>query len=463
MTWEDDTAYLQFLLLAVSPERPRMKIPKPTKHLVFQGGGGKGLAYIGALRTLEKDVSLRLTDLVGVAGASAGAITALLVACRLPIGDRAKDPANRLSITRCVDNAEFELLLEDVVPGRWRIVTKNGPTTRCRPPGDTKPLMPLDAVVEFVQRNMHQITLSEAIEGVKLALTDVGDNVAAFGAMLALILKKGWVRDLAVHRMLTRLMSGKIRLSDVVKSLWNDLGIFDGIPIRVILRKWVADALAKAGKQKHLQSDAKSGKLTFRQFCEAMEIDLRVTGTNLTTQRPFVFSMHNSPDFPVTEAVGISMTIPFLFKPVEVGSDCKGVDAGFWVDGGCLNNLPLHCFDAKDIGGRTLPKQATCSLLQDVLALQLVPGQATPSVDERGTQTMDISQFVSALVQTFLYPSTEGQILSQSDRAHVIPIHFGQLSTCDFKPDDNSIIDGELNASQSVVKWLERKDDNSNR
>ena len=49
----------------------------PFKNLVFEGGGVKGLAYVGALEVLEaRDV---LTGIVRVGGASAGAITALLL------------------------------------------------------------------------------------------------------------------------------------------------------------------------------------------------------------------------------------------------------------------------------------------------------------------------------------------------------------------------------------------------
>ena len=46
-------------------------------NAVFKGGGAKGIAYVGALEALEMwDVKC-----VEVAGSSAGAITATLVAC----------------------------------------------------------------------------------------------------------------------------------------------------------------------------------------------------------------------------------------------------------------------------------------------------------------------------------------------------------------------------------------------
>jgi len=47
-------------------------------NLVFEGGGIKGIAYAGALEVLEKENIL--SDIKRVAGTSAGAITATLLA-----------------------------------------------------------------------------------------------------------------------------------------------------------------------------------------------------------------------------------------------------------------------------------------------------------------------------------------------------------------------------------------------
>ena len=47
-------------------------------------------------------------------------------------------------------------------------------------------------------------------------------------------------------------------------------------------------------------------------------VDLVITGANITKHKPSVFSSRHTPLFPVAEAVGISMNLPFLFKPVHV-------------------------------------------------------------------------------------------------------------------------------------------------
>ena len=45
------------------------------KNLVFEGGGAKGIAYLGAMEVLEKKDILKNIERIG--GASAGAINAL--------------------------------------------------------------------------------------------------------------------------------------------------------------------------------------------------------------------------------------------------------------------------------------------------------------------------------------------------------------------------------------------------
>ena len=47
------------------------------KNLVFEGGGVKGIAYVGALEVLDKEGILK--NIKRVAGTSAGAMVAVLV------------------------------------------------------------------------------------------------------------------------------------------------------------------------------------------------------------------------------------------------------------------------------------------------------------------------------------------------------------------------------------------------
>ena len=49
-------------------------------NLVFEGGGVKGIAYVGALEVLEREGILQ--DIKRVAGTSAGAMMAVMVGLR---------------------------------------------------------------------------------------------------------------------------------------------------------------------------------------------------------------------------------------------------------------------------------------------------------------------------------------------------------------------------------------------
>lgn len=86
----------------------------PFRNLVFEGGGVKGTAYAGALEVLEQQGILG--EIERVAGTSAGAITAALVALRYT-------PAEIRSLMVAIDFDEFEDGGDDGVP---RLLSKFG-------------------------------------------------------------------------------------------------------------------------------------------------------------------------------------------------------------------------------------------------------------------------------------------------------------------------------------------------
>jgi len=59
-------------------------------HLCLEGGGVKGIAYAGALRELEENGYITLSELKGVAGSSAGAIAALLISIGYTVDEMEK-------------------------------------------------------------------------------------------------------------------------------------------------------------------------------------------------------------------------------------------------------------------------------------------------------------------------------------------------------------------------------------
>lgn len=74
----------------------------PFRNLVFEGGGVKGLAYVGALSTLEsRDI---LKNIIRVGGTSAGAINAALLALGYNLEDT-QDILSRLNFNNFMDDS----------------------------------------------------------------------------------------------------------------------------------------------------------------------------------------------------------------------------------------------------------------------------------------------------------------------------------------------------------------------
>ena len=73
----------------MSPDGIERVASSNVEYLCFEGGGGKGVIFLGALQELERQRILRFRSgrldpqgqIKGVAGSSAGALTAVLLSC----------------------------------------------------------------------------------------------------------------------------------------------------------------------------------------------------------------------------------------------------------------------------------------------------------------------------------------------------------------------------------------------
>ena len=72
------------------------------KNLVFEGGGVKGIAYVGAMGVLEKRGILK--DIIRVGGTSAGAINAVLLGLNYSVGET-QEILGRLNFRRFLDDS----------------------------------------------------------------------------------------------------------------------------------------------------------------------------------------------------------------------------------------------------------------------------------------------------------------------------------------------------------------------
>lgn len=118
------------------------------------------------------------------------------------------------------------------------------------------------------------------------------------------------------------------------------------------LEKWLAEMI------EHKTGNA---DITFEELHQKGFKDLYVTGTCLNKQRALVFSYESYPNMKVRDAIRISAAIPLYFEAVFMDSsgnvlhhpkEKQGIDV--MVDGGFLENFPIHIFDDKRTDSCTL-------------------------------------------------------------------------------------------------------------
>ena len=77
--------------------------------------------------------------------------------------------------------------------------------------------------------------------------------------------------------------------------------------------------------------------INFRQLYEITKIHFIVVGSCLTTKEIVYCDHINTPNFKVSMAIRISISIPGFFTPVEIGNNK-------YIDGAVLNNYPMNLF-----------------------------------------------------------------------------------------------------------------------
>ena len=338
---------------------------KDLHYMAFEGGGGKGVTFLGVVQAFEEDIMVNGKPILpikkgvenqikGISGSSAGAITALMLA----MGYSSQDILNELG------RYDFDQFFDDPKPGFYRVVDITAdPTTYA---GQHRP--------EFVKERLNNIkfwlgmasTLKDSaiiMAFLKMFWDTKGVLVGEEEGVkkLAETFKK--IRKKLPLPILKKLLNKKY-LPAYINNLLFEKGLFPGFEVRryfqeLIFERFKGDHARHQGRSRSADTDEKyiaevANWVTFWNFEVLTGIDLKVVGANVTTKRSLLFSKDSTPNFPVSEAVGISMNLPFLFKPVFIEhaapNDMKNVYRGWWVDGGLLNNLPLHAFDDPTTG-----------------------------------------------------------------------------------------------------------------
>ncbi len=249
---------------------------------VFEGGGAKGLAFVGALRFMEQQGMWFRR----VAGTSAGAITAAFIAA----GYKASDPSRGETIHKIVSQKNF---------------------------ADFKDAPPLtDAEV---RRSPFYGFLRDVLSVAPLVVPPL--------APLALLTAPEAVR----MRLFREVVSRNPRLGDVSNLLARG-GLYVGEAFRTWINQKVFDRLSEL-----TPANPPSAWPTLKETTDRTGIGLTVIASDIGRRQMIVFNDQLTPNVPVANAVRMSMSIPFFFKSVTYNG-CPVVD------GGLLSNYPMFLF-----------------------------------------------------------------------------------------------------------------------
>ncbi len=485
--------------------------PTNVHYLCFEGGGGKGSVYCGALMALEKLGILPITtafqdpkgsldnQIKGISGASAGSITAFLVALGYTGAESFK----------VIMRGELLKLLEELPSGESRVarITHDAPPAYEYTSIENQKYAKTLALFAFLSKSLSTVLKTVyfgPLAGAQELLEPWDED---YDKVLKQMVDAG-AEDLHDLAKLGR-DDGK-HLTELLVSLLTDRGLLPGLKIRdvfsdLMVRKikaagyadrWIASregdlasfaATATYSRDDHLKRLALT--TTFDQFFELTGVDLIIAATNLSTGRPEYFSKDTTPWFSVIEAVGLSMTFPIVFKPglVEVGelyekliasrlndarmnlppaeyerlrSQLEGLSDlnGWYADGGIANNLPMHAFNNHhDERARTLPPFArrAAKLNERMLALKIddppTPRPKIPSTTDH----------VSMLFNAIMWSTTDGQIRTEEEARQVITLYNydetekKSVDLFDFRPPIKILLPIAEKAATSVLQHFQ--------
>ena len=118
--------------------------------------------------------------------------------------------------------------------------------------------------------------------------------------------------------------------------LITELGLFDTQTmikhLKIIIKKKYSDRCNGADESGDI-----SETITFAQLSKIFGVNMYISCTNINTCENEIFSIEKTPDVCAYKACSASMSIPLLFKPINIGDY-------HYYDGGLTNNFPIKIF-----------------------------------------------------------------------------------------------------------------------
>lgn len=443
------------------------------KYLTFEGGGGKCVTYLGALKALEEkkiipftekkrvrfivpnelDTKIPQNNIFGVSGSSGGALIAFFLGMGLgykEIESLFFEPYDKYNnqFIRFFDYPKDYLLKTPSQNNQYYRSVNQVKNTH----GDIPKYIWKPELKEIIREQETSLDKLLSLAGAKLLNILAADYISEKELLYKIIFGyygKGIGLPIILGQHLatipvTNLPKNLNVTSRFFKNLISGRGIFVGLGIRDYLekklQKYLLTPINVARFRELFKFNPKPEEITFKHFFTLTGVNLIETGTNITYNQPEYFSKDFTPDFPVTEAIGISMALPLLFKPVMV-IDINGYQK-LYVDGGMLNNYPIHAFDyyfgTSDLAHviDSLNVEKNNPINPNVLGFRLTSGASKVIYKnyQDGYKSGDISKYAKNLFDTFMYPSEEGQIRSLEEKEKTIELLTYSLSVSDFNP-----------------------------
>lgn len=355
---------------------------------VFEGGGAKGIALIGALRALEDGEA----DIQGVAGTSAGAIMAVLSAA----GFAAADLFDHKNQKTLFGNQAFPFRkVTDVLGANawWQL--------RC-----------IRAIGAFLAQIK---SIGLGLIGLALVLVALAwcTQASAWAVLIGALASIGLLALLAVGLACLGLVSlQQLRKNLNIILLWKCSQQQKNLPANE--RNSALEALIQEG----------NSEITFAQAKALGWKPIKIVASNITQGRIEVFSEATTPHVSLADAVAASICIPILFRAIHLNPKAEAPHSASrqpsgttpeaaphsFVDGGMLSNLPAWVFEEE----RSLNPDAA------VIAIEL---EAPPSTTQAPSRLSGLA-FLGALVRTALFGAGA---LSKRVRGLLIPVQLTPL------------------------------------
>jgi predicted acylesterase/phospholipase RssA len=316
-----------------------MKSLSDIKFLSFEGGGGKGNAYVGALAALQKLNIIHfggnrlLGNIRGISGASAGAITALLLGSGYSYEE----------FYRIMQSRDFNTFFDYPVVGS-NVVAGKGFS-----------YFDEDQAKKNIKKSPKWLrVLLNGLAKTGVLDSQINNHLANENSVLADKLKGNLNKYLACLIADWGLFSG----ANIQEQFFEELVQFK---IYCIQNKLTTEFLNQP-QNKQLQQNSMQNvrdliltdtfkPCTFQEHFNFFGIELAFTSVNFTSENVQVFSYKTCPNFPISTAARMSMSLPLIYKPVIVNQESlkllslSGDFEGLWVDGGLFDNAPARVFN----------------------------------------------------------------------------------------------------------------------